>query len=177
MSLLSKNIKNHRNNQLGPQRLSHICKCSTNSLWSSTKVDPTYLPVNMALALFINIFKQIKISAKGVSNKSVLLLIELPIGIAYWLLLFRCGLPFVLPIVLPYWIESPYTMSAAFKVLGLSKSSGFQSPQKSLVACCWVPLGRNDTVAEWHSGGMPQCQNDTMSEWQYNSPSDSKRNQ
>ena len=29
-----------------------ICKCSTNSLWSSTKVDRTYLPVNMAVALF-----------------------------------------------------------------------------------------------------------------------------
>ena len=27
-------------------------KCSTNYLWSSTKVDRTYLPVNMALALF-----------------------------------------------------------------------------------------------------------------------------
>ena len=29
-----------------------ICKCPTNSLWSSTKVDRTYLPVNMAVALF-----------------------------------------------------------------------------------------------------------------------------
>ena len=29
-----------------------ICKCSTNSLWSSTKVDRTYLPVSMAVALF-----------------------------------------------------------------------------------------------------------------------------
>ena len=27
-------------------------KCSTNSLWCSIKVDCTYLPVNMALALF-----------------------------------------------------------------------------------------------------------------------------
>ena len=29
-----------------------ICKCSTNSFWSSTKVDRTYLPVNMTVALF-----------------------------------------------------------------------------------------------------------------------------
>ena len=34
-----------------------ICKCSTNSLWSSTKVDRTYLPVNMTVALSLNILK------------------------------------------------------------------------------------------------------------------------
>ena len=53
------------------------------------KVDRIYLPVNMALAFFINNCKQIEIFVKGVSGKSGLFLIVLPIGIAYWLLLFR----------------------------------------------------------------------------------------
>ena len=35
-----------------------ICKCSTNSLLSSTKIDRIYLPVNMALALFLKHFQK-----------------------------------------------------------------------------------------------------------------------
>ena len=37
------------------------------------------LPVNMALALFLNIFKNIEMIVKGVSGKSGFFLIELPI--------------------------------------------------------------------------------------------------
>ena len=47
-----------------------ICKCSTNSLWSSTKVDRTYLPINMAVAFFHKHLWKIKISPKGVSGKT-----------------------------------------------------------------------------------------------------------
>ena len=45
----------------------------------------------MALAFFINIFKQIEISLKGVSGKSDQFFIVLPIGVGYWPLLFLCG--------------------------------------------------------------------------------------
>ena len=43
------------------------------------KVDRIYLVVDMAVALFHKHLKQIKISPKGVSGKSDLFLIELPI--------------------------------------------------------------------------------------------------
>ena len=76
-------------------------KCSTNYLWSSTKVDRTYLPVNMALALFHKHLKKSRnIFERGI-GKTVFFLIELPIGIAYWPLLFPCGRTAA---VIVYWI-------------------------------------------------------------------------
>ena len=55
-------------------------KCSTNSLWCSTKVDRTYLPVNMALALFHkHLQNKLKCLRKGYRENPDLLLIELPI--------------------------------------------------------------------------------------------------
>ena len=64
-------------------------KCSTNSLWSSTKVDRIYLPVNMAVALFHkHLQKNRNIFERGI-GKIRFFCIVLPIGIAYWPLLFR----------------------------------------------------------------------------------------
>ena len=41
------------------------------------------LPDNMALALFLNIFKKVEMIVKGVSGKSGFFLIELPIDSCY----------------------------------------------------------------------------------------------
>ena len=85
------------------------------------KVDRTYLPVNMALAIFRKQFKKNRnISEWGIGKIRVFFCIVLPIGIAYWPLFIPLGItraysfrleslgPIVLPIVLP--IELPIEM-------------------------------------------------------------------
>ena len=102
-----------------------ICKSSTNPVWSMTKVDRIYVPVNMALALFHKHLKTNRnIFERGIGKTGFVFNC-----IAYWYCL--------LASVIPLGITRAYCRSPvyAFQLVG-----GFGQPNRIDNLTAWAPL-------------------------------------
>ena len=108
------------------------------------KVDRIYVPVNMVLALFHkHLQKNRNIFERGIGQIRFFLIV-LPIGIAYWPLLFRCG------ITAPCYSGVEYSTVFLLHSVLPTQCVGAASPHTP-TSQGWLGLfglGRNETVAE-----------------------------
>ena len=117
--------------------------------WSLMKVDRIYLVINLVLSLFDKWYKKVGKYKKQAKPTNRILLR----WIAYWIA--YCPCYSLLPIVMPVCTGLCFRLN-----LGSICSRRLQ-PFSAQTSGCLVEMtqGRNDTIAEWHSGGMTQWHN------------------